>query len=942
MCRARMTVIWCLVGLLLCLSTGRAEQAEPGVYNLKVLSSNAPDLTDLKSFCYSVTSRWESNDEKAAAIAHWFGVMGNQSSPPYDWMPVEPILHFNTTMQAQCAYWTALYDAVGEGGMGWVGRHYEVGDHTVPELEYDGKRHYLDNTYKFFPVACDGKTILGITDMDEVAGPCEKGPRGRYHWLLYHTPQAITEDRDGYHPGKGGGGGLLGSDTSRLRAWLTGSWLCRDAGSRAYFAENLDEAWVKSHWQEFVTQGCHSIYRYILNLRPGEYYTRYWRRRGTTADYFYPTQRGTDPDGDLNQRGNGVWVFTPDLRSDASLESASGIARGSSPVVHPASAGEEARVVFKVQSANVTTGCTVRATVRRETDRDSVVIEASSNGGHSWFPVWENRATGVVEVEETIGDRLRGTVAGGDRRPLLNFLVRVRMKAEGSPRDAGLDAITITTITVCNPLSLPRLDLGANYITVASDRERQYETLTLRPLLKKDLYQRDAVDWSGLGSLDGQTSWSAVLFANDKEKEGHVTFQLEAPRPIFRIRMGGNLWIGGWDAKTTYVRYEYRVFAGSWGEWTRAGLYNWDTRDNYHRRRNQSKYVEVDLDTPGVTKVQFKFVFRSPGAHKHGAGTNLLRMEADYRAPTTGLAPVEVTYNWTEYYEPLPADPEGAGVTRSHTERVTRLPHSYRINTGGDVPPRMNWVRVNLAGSSPEPVTLGYSDGKDMGDRYEIPSRRYLRGKLLSLGKPYTVSKAPDADMFREQGDGQELTDGLVQEPQVEGPWPAKCLAHWSDGVGVLEVTVDLGSTTTVGGTRVDAFYRPPRDKFPNAVTVQTSTDGVTFTDRGRDRYHAARYAHNGWPANWPLYPRHDAPKWGDFPNYGLRGNYIFVPFEEPVEARYVKFLVEQQPGFRLMVSEVNVWDRLEAQVLTPRLAHDPRSKTAPTGGSKSSPTGVK
>jgi hypothetical protein len=294
-------------------------------------------------------------------------------------------------------------------------------------------------------------------------------------------------------------------------------------------------------------------------------------------------------------------------------------------------------------------------------------------------------------------------------------------------------------------------------------------------------------------------------------------------------------------------------------------------------------------------------------------------------SPSAGEGPVEVTYNWTEYYEPLPADADAGGVTRSHTERVASFPHSYQINTGGDVRPRMNWVRVNLAGSSPEPTTPGYSDGRDVGESSEIPSLRYVWGRLLSQGKPYTVTKTPEADAFRAEGDDQELTDGLVQEPQVEGPWPATCLAHWSDGVGTLEVTVDLGAESTVGGARLDAFYRAPKDRFPNSVVVATSLDGKTFTTRARDRHHAARYALNGWPANWPLYPRFDSPKWGEFPNYGLRGNYVFLPFAEPLTARYVRFLVEQQPGYGLMLSEVEVWDRLEAVPWTPRLAHDPR-----------------
>jgi hypothetical protein len=44
--------------------------------------------------------------------------------------------------------------------------------------------------------------------------------------------------------------------------------------------------------------------------------------------------------------------------------------------------------------------------------------------------------------------------------------------------------------------------------------------------------------------------------------------------------------------------------------------------------------------------------------------------------------------------------------------------------------------------------------------------------------------------------------------------------------------------------------------RFPNSVRIQTSTDGSRFTAQGRNRHRSARYAHNGWPADWPLHPR--------------------------------------------------------------------------------------
>jgi hypothetical protein len=231
--------------------------------------------------------------------------------------------------------------------------------------------------------------------------------------------------------------------------------------------------------------------------------------------------------------------------------------------------------------------------------------------------------------------------------------------------------------------------------------------------------------------------------------------------------MGGSLWIGFSDAADNWVRYEYRAWDGKWGKWTEAGLFNWDTRDNSHARRNQTKYIEKEMAVPGVTKVEFRFTFRSLKGGPHGAGANLLRMEVDYPPADPAPKPVEVTYNWTEYYEPLHG--EEGGIARTHTEVVPGLPYSYSINVGGDIAPRMNWVRTALAGAN---TATGYSDGRDVGTGYAIPQVRYERGKLLSFRKSYTVSVPPASDGFSAEGDGGELTDGVVKEPQVEGPSP--------------------------------------------------------------------------------------------------------------------------------------------------------------------------
>ena len=161
------------------------------------------------------------------------------------------------------------------------------------------------------------------------------------------------------------------------------------------------------------------------------------------------------------------------------------------------------------------------------------------------------------------------------------------------------------------------------------------------------------------------------------------------------------------------------------------------------------------------------------------------------------------------------------------------------------------------------------------------------------------------------------VRQGVLMATEDQCIWTKKQYENF-----VLDLEFKNAQGTNSG---VFVYCSDPGNFIPNSVEVQTSTDGYRFTTRGRDRHRSARYAHNGWPADWPLHPRHDAPSSGPFPDFGLKANYIFVPFEKPVEARYVKFLIEAQPGWGFQLTEVNVWDSLKAQPWTPRLAHDSR-----------------
>ncbi len=121
----------------------------------------------------------------------------------------------------------------------------------------------------------------------------------------------------------------------------------------------------------------------------------------------------------------------------------------------------------------------------------------------------------------------------------------------------------------------------------------------------------------------------------------------------------------------------------------------------------------------------------------------------------------------------------------------------------------------------------------------------------------------------------------------------------------------------------MDAHYHESHTAaYPEAVSVLSSEDGKSFELQGRDRYKGAKYAHNDWNENWPQYNSHNDTKVGVFPDYGLRANYIFVLFDKPVKARYIRFIIKPQKGKSIILSEVNIYDALKLNPWTPRLKH--------------------
>ena len=140
-------------------------------------------------------------------------------------------------------------------------------------------------------------------------------------------------------------------------------------------------------------------HRYILNLRPHETYTRFYKSQGTSPE-FYVANEGKDPDFQYHIRGNGLWRFRPELNKPEYLKqihSSRNLAGGPNGL-RPAKAAETAEVIYKVQGANVITSQSLNARFTRSTARDEASIAVSVNNGLSWTEVgvlhtWVNYAT---------------------------------------------------------------------------------------------------------------------------------------------------------------------------------------------------------------------------------------------------------------------------------------------------------------------------------------------------------------------------------------------------------------------------------------------------------------------------------------------------------------------------------------------------------------------
>ena len=171
-----------------------AAWCDAQVCNLKVVTDQSPDFTDLPSLVHSVTAKWPTTQEKCWAMWYWLHLARRQTMPInlHGQDLTDPIMQFNDYGYAMCSTVAGINSGIWHH-MGLQVKYWDIVNHTVPECFYDGRWHMYDDSMSAIYTLCDGTTVAGVEDLGKTVGCAASGGKEeRGHYILYHCPTATS------------------------------------------------------------------------------------------------------------------------------------------------------------------------------------------------------------------------------------------------------------------------------------------------------------------------------------------------------------------------------------------------------------------------------------------------------------------------------------------------------------------------------------------------------------------------------------------------------------------------------------------------------------------------------------------------------------------------------------------------------------------------------
>ncbi len=840
------------------------------VYNIRLLTDSTPDLTDVDSYLRSITSQFSTPQEKAIAIWRWSQRLRKQTSNPSEngHEVLDPIALFNSYGHCNCGIVSGLNNTLWLN-MGWKAHYVQLGDHTVCETSWDEGQtwHMFDASMSFYCFN-DAHQVASVTEI-------EKNPR---YYLENFAPECGTNRVKDIHDQQG--------------------W--RQASDRPVgYERTLANGWDSFKAPNDITDL--NLYaqwgkRFVLNLRPGEAYTRYFGHlEGSTlpARTLRPVN-GKDPEGQhghVGIRANGLWNYTPDLRGPGAADlvyDASGVSWGDARkgfAVRPAEASKPGTVVFHVSAANVVASAKLTLTASRETERDAVSVEVSTTAGITYAPAWTFDGTGVAKSAEI---DLMPLTAGATE-----YFVRVRMSGAG----AGLERAVIDTVTQINRASLPRLVRGPNRVQLTLGA--QAETIQFQPSIVAGHHHDTVSEEKDLDVEKEVGFYKPTLRPAVNGAPCYATWKVETPTPITSVNFGGKICV---KSKQERVSLQH----------------SWDGRTfvtDYQKTDGAAPFdLMINKDAgsvpPGAHAAFLRYEFATEHNAKSysGPGIQMAQMTVQHEPKVKGFTPIEVTYCWVEHRE------EG-DVERRYRELVKSPAQEFTIHVGGFKDPTMKWVRLNLQGPSTpvsEPLPSGYSDGQDVGPGAAPQRALFHWGKNVAQGHAYTLTGAQDD---RNRDAGHDLTDGIIAPPDedVSEKYMPTNVMFEKDAASVA--AIDLGNAQSIAAVRVHAGQEAGFHlAFPASIAVEASLDGTNFTKVGEAKHNQVFDP----PADFQPWENDDSPKYASLPAGGRLAYAYRVIFAKPTSARYLRVTCTAQKGWGMLLSEIQAFDHVDVETHVP------------------------
>ena len=182
----------------------------------------------------------------------------------------DPIRNFTDYGFTMCSTVSGINQSLYEM-LGLRHQYWDICNHTVSAVEYDGRFHMVDSSMSNLVTTDDG------VDAGVGARRRQPTPRG---WCA--SASLYSTSANGFLTGTDRHAHILERPSARTTAAIVKG-----------FADNFCESGLKYRDYYYNWNAGH---RYVLNLREHESYTRYYRRLGTDAGYWVGCEKVASPD----------------------------------------------------------------------------------------------------------------------------------------------------------------------------------------------------------------------------------------------------------------------------------------------------------------------------------------------------------------------------------------------------------------------------------------------------------------------------------------------------------------------------------------------------------------------------------------------------------------------------------------------------------------------